>query len=210
MQTLSQNRKIAMSAIAVFVASFTFMVIFLGGSDTNLGSMKTDVLHASENTAELVDESTISDDELIFVTDAEGVFIDASDSFCKLVSKSCKLLKGKKLFNYINSEDLADFASVHAKLLQGGARIDGLGPFRFISGSKEKLLILSAKTKEDDNKVVEIIFNAEDLTEQINQLHLNDDEEDKSWVEILYPKIKNIKSDDDPKLLVDKISYHKE
>lgn len=202
MQKISQNRKVALSSMAVFVASFSFMLLFLGGSDTNLQSAKTDVLHSDSATSN--HESTIDHDSINFITNSDGSFDEVSDKFCKTIARSCKLLVGAKSFDYISHEDLADFASIHAKLVQNGEKMDMIGPYRFISGSRERLLILAADPQKNKGKVTKIIFSATDLTDKMGS---SESDDEKNWIEMLYPKIKNTEKEKDPKLLVDKISY---
>ncbi len=203
MKTLSQNRKIAISTVAVFLASFCFMIVFLAGSDKSAEFGKTDVMSATEN------------NDIVFSTGPEGNFLGASEPFCLLVEKNCTAIKEHRLFDIINSEDLSDFASVHAKLLQEGESVKGLGPFRFKDQNDGyKLLLLDAVPQKEEGKVIRIIFSARDLTEHIKNLSKNsegeeseveeektaeedDDSKDSSWLEKFQPK-------KPPKLLVEK------
>lgn len=194
MKTLSQNRKIAISTLAVFLASFSFMVVFLGGEGKNPDHIKTDVL------------GSVEDNGIVFSSDAEGNFLGSSESFCRIIGKNCTMIKNYKLFDSINSEDLSEFASVHAKLIQSGEGAQGLGPFRFIDKDGNfSILLLDAMPKKDAGRVEKIIFHARDLTDHFENLRKEKKEEapedpgsrDSNWLEKFHPK-------NPPKLLVEK------
>lgn len=207
MRNLSQNRKIAISALAVFVASFSFMLVFLGDNENTLKSAKTDVLNIEEDA-----------DNLMFATDSEGNFLHTSDSFCEMMNQSCEEIIDEKIFDYVNKEDLADFASTYSNLAKNGEKADGLGPFRFINEDDENsLLILSAKPKVGGGQVIEIVFSAKDLTEHVKEFNSEKEskepvesvESKKNWIEKIYPKIKDVEEknwEKNAKLLVDKVS----
>lgn len=196
MRTLTQNRKIAISTIAVFLASFSFVLVFLGGSDENAKFAQTDVMGAA------------ADNRIIFATDAGGNILGASDPFCLITGTDCSDIKSYKVFDLIHSDDLSGFASVHAELLQEGEGADGLGPFRFVNEkSDDRLLLLGARPHKEGSKIAKIVFLAKDLTEHIRRMTDDaDDEEDESdessspgenWFKKLYPNTP-------PKLLVEK------
>lgn len=225
MRKFSENNKIAISAIAVFIVSFSLMFTFLGDSDGTLNSAKTDVLEAESGHTE--SESAETDQETdyrtalenysdpIFVTNAEGVFKFASGNFCELIGADCGKIIDKKFVNYINAKDHADLVAVYTKIIQNGEKMDAIGPFRVGNGQDEKLVLFSAKPKLDkDDKVVEIIFIAKDLTQQVQGLKNIDsgsaeEEKPENWIETLYPKIKDMR-DEENRLMVDKITYKEE
>lgn len=174
MKTLSQNRKIAISTIAVFLASFCFVVVFLTESEQSAEFGKTDVMGAEE------------DNGIVFSTDAEGEFLGASGPFCQLIDKPCTSIEEYRLFDFINSDDLSEFASVHAKLLQEGKPAKGLGPFRFEDENENSaLLLLNAVPQEEEGKILKIIFSARDLTEHIKNLSKEEAEKKIEEVEVL-------------------------
>lgn len=225
MRKFSENNKIAISAIAVFIVSFSLMFTFLGDSDGQLVSVKTDVLEAesghgggeSAETDQETDYRTVLENysDPIFVTNAEGVFKFASGSFCELISADCEKIIDKKFVNYVNAKDHADLIAVYTKIVQNGEKMDAIGPFRVSNGQDEKLVLFSAKPKLDkDDKVVEIIFIAKDLTQQVQGLKDIDsgsaeEEKPENWIETLYPKIKDMR-DEENRLMVDKITYKEE
>lgn len=227
LNTLSQNKKIAISAMALFLVSFAAMLLFLESGETS--TQKASVLNAgkgennesvSENAEQLkIDayKSYLKEvDSQFFVTTAEGKFIYMNDEFCELLSVKCEDLKDKPFFDYINSKDLSTVVSNHTKLIQDGEPSEGLGPYRMIKGKEEILVLFSAyPILGEDLKVSEIVFSVKDLTAQAEELNENGktdekQEEDKNWIKSLYPKIKEMKDENDIRRMVDKISFIKE
>lgn len=225
MRKFSENNKIAISAVAVFIVSFSLMFTFLSDSDGKLNSAKTDVLDAGSGHGET--ENTETDQETdyrtalenysdpIFVTNSEGVFKFASENFCGLIAADCNKIIDKKFVDYVNTNDHAELIAVYTKIIQNGEKMDAIGPLRMKSGQEEKLVLFSAKPKLDkDDKVVEIIFIAKDLTQQVEELNEIDsgsaeEEKPENWIETLYPKIKDMR-DEENRLMVDKITYKEE
>ena len=222
MPKISQNKKIALSAVAIFIVSFSIMLFFLGDNPGGLNSAETNVLNSgghgeqSESNDSVVKYSeelvslALKAEEPIFVVSAEGIFERANSNFCNILDFECDKLKGKKLFDFISKDDIADLVSAHSELILYGKNMDGIGPIKFTNKKSERLLLLSAKPLGDDKgKVSHIIFAAKDLTEIIKNFRKVDKEkteEQREWFERLYPKIEE-SDDQDTKILVDKISF---
>lgn len=228
MNRFSQNNKIAISAIAVFLASFSLMLFFLGDKGGELNHGKTDVLQiegveeSGGKSIKNIDlEATYREylgnmEDPIFVTDANGTFTFSSEDFCAMLGVKCQNLLNRKLFDFVNSEDLSVLVEKYTHLLQEPDKIDGIGPIRIIKRNKEHLVLLSAKPITDkEGKVSDIVFAVKDITEQVEEFQeaLDEDGEEKEpaseWLKRLYPKIKEM-NDADTKVIVDKISYKKE
>lgn len=221
MSKLSQNKKIAISAVSLFAASFSTMLFFLGGGTLNPDDLKASVTkgknHQEEATvakkeAEAEAKPENLKEDTIFVTDLEGFIQKANPGFCKLVSEECKELVGQKFFDLVNKDDLSELASIYGKLGREGKRMDAIGPIRLIDGQDNRLVILSAFPVADkDGKVIKIRFSAKDITERIESLNSDEGDEEnlnKDWMKKIYPKIKDI-NEQGNKLLV-KISYNGE
>lgn len=227
MNRFSQNNKIAISAIAVFLASFSLMLFFLGDKGGDLNHGKTDVLQIEETNGESIQnidlEATYREylgnmEDPIFVTDANGTFTFSSEDFCAMLGVRCQNLLNRKLFDFVNSEDLSVLIEKYTHLIQEPDQIDGIGPIRMIRRNKEHLILLSAKPVTDkEGKVSEIVFAVKDITEQVEEFQEDgggngeegdegDEGLDSTWLERLYPKIKEM-NDADTKVIVDKISY---
>lgn len=225
MNKFSQNNKIAISAIAVFLASFSLMLFFLGDKGGELNHVKTDVLQIEETDGKSIQNIDLEAayreylgnmEDPIFVTDADGTFVFSSENFCAILGTKCRNLLNKKFFDFVNSEDLPVLVEEYTHLIQEPGKIDGIGPIRMIKKNKERLILLSAKPLTDENgEFSGIIFAVKDITEQVDELQddLDGDgevkEPDSEWLKRLYPKIKEM-NDADTKVIVDKISYKKE
>lgn len=217
MSKLSQNKKIAISAVSLFIVSFSTMLFFLSGGNLNPEDLKAGISEGEshqEDGEKKVLESSKRD--MGFVTDVEGVIQKANPGFCKLVGEDCEKLAGQKFFDLVDKDDLGELASIYVKLGQEGKKMDAIGPFRLIDGDKNKLVLFSAfPVKDEAGKVVKIRFSAKDITEKVEDLNKSDEKieksrenEEKSWIEKIYPKIKDL-NEQGNKLLV-KISYKNE
>lgn len=223
MSKLSQNKKIAISAVSLFAASFSTMLFFLGGGALNPDDLKVSVTKGENHQEEVTEakeeveaggeakQENLKEDT-VFVTDVESYIQKASSGFCKLVSGDCEELIGQKFFDLVNKDDLSELASIYGKLGREGKRMDAIGPIRLIDGQYNRLVILSAFPIVDkDGKVIKIRFSAKDITEKIESLNSDGGGEgslNKDWMKKIYPKIKDINEQGD-KLLV-KISYASE
>ena len=189
MTTLSQNKKIVIAAISIFIVSFSVMVFFLERTGDQFDHGQTDVLHNDDNHTEQIEEQI--ENEIgpkianpyiarlkdpgtpFFVTNAEGDFKHISTEFCMLIGADCESIKDASLFDYVNSKDLPDLAANHSKLIQNGQDTEGIGPYRMpqFKDGKEILVILNAYFEVDkDGKVYEIIFEVNDITKQVEQM----------------------------------------
>lgn len=214
MLNFSQNKKIAVSAVALFIVSFSVMLFFLNGENLNPEHLKTTISGETSNheeTAETVPtkglENLILD--IGFVTDLEGVITKTNLAFCGLLSEKCKNLVGKKLFDLVNKDDVGELVATYVKLVQEDKKIESIGPLRLSDGAHDKLLIFSAlPLKDDAGKVIQIRFSLKDITEKVQELNESEAVEEqseentkKSWIERIYPKIRDL-NEQGNKLLV--------
>lgn len=212
MLPFSQNKKIAISALAMFIVSLSTTVFFLGG-DINGG---TNVL-GTDSSHETVEEKVV-ENSFNFTTDVGGNITAASADFCRLMNKSCDQVVKESLYKFVNKNDVSDLAAVFGKLAQKAQSIDSIGPIR-ISGdvSKGKLILLNARSSKGDKskeeKVESIKFWVKDITDKVDAsdgadsdlVPESEDEKPETWMENIYPKIKEL-NEQGNKLLV-KISY---
>lgn len=217
MAKISQNKRVAISAVALFIVSFSIMLFFLGDNQSNLG--KSSVLHGEQQEGagfnylsinSIYKAYLVSFDEPIFVTDKNGKFEYANDLYEAKFDSNFSDLRGEKFFDYVNTEDISELAQVYTKIIQSGKSISATGPFRMIGGEEERLVLLTAiPLANSESKVEKIIFVVKDLTDKVEGLNGDSEqqgEEIENWVNKLYPKIKEIEKSE-TKLLVDKISY---
>ncbi len=226
MLNLSQNKKIAISAISLFLISFTSMLFFLKNNGDDLSDGQANVAgsngHQTEQTeqAEVADKETVyrgylgNEENPIFVVNTEGTIVFASDNCCELLSVVCDQFVGKLFFDYINTKDLSALVAEHTKLIQDPKLTENIGPYRMIKSDKEILVLFDAYPILDDNKkVTEIIFAVKDITEQAEELNdpssspSESENEQKTWFDDLYPQIQNMKDQQEIRMMVDKISY---
>lgn len=202
MAFLSQNKKIALSAISLFLLSLTSMVLFL--SDLGGEYAKTDVLGAGEDAhgvqvanAEAGYRAILSDTELpILVIDIEGKVVFASDDLCDLLQVSCKTFVHKLFFEYMNSKDLPQFFSTQGKVLKGLEKSEGIGPYRLLKGKKEVLVLFDAALiKGLDKEEPLVALAVKDITsiaESIN-VKIEGEENQKTWIEDLSSNVEHTK-----------------
>ncbi len=167
---LSQNNKIAVSALAVFIVSFTSMVMFLD-ENVDLDETHANVLHVAKDPNNF---ASFDDGEApMFITNVEGEVLYKSADFCALLQKSCKKSDDENVFDYVKESDHADLAPIYAKLVQSGKEIGAIGPLVMLSGGSEKLVLLDAKPIFDRKENVEfVVFSAKDLTEKAKDLEV--------------------------------------
>ena len=208
MTFFTQNKKIAIAALAIFIVSFSVMLFFLDGYKVDLDNTHTNVLDSSHHEEVENTEIRPAHSELSFVTNTTGTLKYTTNSFCELLKLSCSEFEGKQYYDYINSNDLNDLILVHTKLVEEGSKIEAIGPYRMIQGNHEILVLLSAKPiLDEEGDVTSIIYHVKDLTEQVENLHHQEAPEEKDWTKILYPKIKNMSDEAESRLMVDKITY---
>lgn len=190
MLTLSQNKKIAISAIALFLVSFMGMLFFLKNNGTEIENGHVNILevggHGEEGASEteiiVIDPETMYRDYLdgtenpIFVVNAEGEIVFASDDCCKLLDTECKDFEGTSFFEYINTNDLPDFVTAQMRVMNDPKLTEGMGPFRMISGEDNIIALFNAYPVLDESgKVQEVVFSINDITAQVEEMNMDGD-----------------------------------
>ena len=188
MLTLSQNKKIAISAIALFLMSFMGMLFFLENNGADIEDGNVSILEAAghgekvegEDRVEMliIDPETMYRDYLngtedpIFVVNAEGEIIFASDDCCELLGTECKEFEGTSFFEYINTKDLPDFVTAQMKVMNDPKLTEGMGPFRMVSGEDNIIALFSAyPVLDEDSKIKEVVFSINDITAQVEEMN---------------------------------------
>lgn len=191
MLTLSQNKKIAISAIALFLMSFMGMLFFLVNNGAGVENGHVNILEVGGHGVEAGEEGDVevividpetmyrgyldNTEDPIFVMNAEGQIVFASDNCCELLETECKEFEGSSLFEYINTEDLPDFVTAQMKIMDDPKLTDGIGPFRMISGEENKIVLLNAYPILDETmKVRELVFSINDITVQVEEMNAED------------------------------------
>lgn len=167
---LSQNKKIAVSALAIFLFSFVAMLGFLQNNvpgPSNHGSASVLDLEDHHEDEELIDDSSPG-----FMTSADGLFLSVNELFCLEVSENCQSFIGESLFDHVKADGNADLIADYARLIQDGESVSGIGPVLLGTDMEAgKLILLHAKPVLGENgKVKEIVFEVKDLTKQVKAL----------------------------------------
>lgn len=190
MVKFSQNKKIGISAVALFAVSISTMVFFLGGDvkgGANVMGAGGSDHGGSTEVAEHVENKTG------FSTDLSGNITVASKEFCKLLDRGCEEIIKQPIYKYVNKDDFLELSEVLGKLAVKVQSIDSIGPIRVSADQdKEKIIILSAQSLQgDEGKITGISFSVKDITDKVDG---NDSVEpaQKLWIEEIYPKIKDI------------------
>ncbi|MBD3329968.1 PAS domain S-box protein [Candidatus Peregrinibacteria bacterium] len=179
MITLSQNKKILITAISIFVVSFIFFLLFFENAELNKASLHTSTLKltTSHTPSKTVDDPQniyteyINDDRPWFSTSVEGEFVYLSDEFCELMDKECSELEGKLLYHYINTKDLPELVSENSRLFQEKEKVEAMGPFRLMKDGTELIMLFDAiPLSDEEDKLTEILFSVKDLTEQVEDM----------------------------------------
>ncbi len=225
MPILTQNRKIALAAVMLFVLSFMGMLFYLENASMEFDHGQTAVMHATEATGELSAEDKYrsyfdNKENPVFTVNIEGKIVFASTDFCELLSIQCGGIIDNKIFDFVNSKDLPDLVSVYTRLIQQKEKQNGLGPYRMLQNDREILILFDVYPVLDNHEEIqEIVFSAKDLTEQVEELNENgngenpadeakdEDTDTQNWIYQIYPKIREMQKDQDVKMLVDKIGF---
>ncbi|PKL36667.1 hypothetical protein CVV38_02060 [Candidatus Peregrinibacteria bacterium HGW-Peregrinibacteria-1] len=192
MTLIAQNKKIAVSALLIFILSFVIMMFLLQGGAGGIENLKADVLNAHHDKKgdQAIDDEDDSLDQVyaaleekydqpLVITKAEGKILYAGSTFCDLVAVDCDQVKQTMIFDYINTKDLHRFIASHAQLLSEREDNEVFGTFRFSKGDKESLVLLSAYKVVKDDDVENIIFMVRDLSDQVDDL-MQDQEDEKN------------------------------
>lgn len=205
MVKFSQNKKIAISAIALFVISFSTMIFFLGGDVKGAANVMGAGAHGGSSAGAHGEGTSTSEiSRSGFSTDVSGNITIVGKDFCALLNQNCASLIKQPIYKYVNKEDFSELAEVLGKVAESAHSIDSIGPIR-VSADQEKgkLIILSAKSIQNaDGKITGINFGVKDITDKVDgtktEVKPEAKEETKSeWLDGIYPKIKDIDTQSD-------------
>jgi hypothetical protein len=173
MLKVSQNKKIAVSAIALFAVSFSTMIFFLGG-DLKIGSVGgANVMGAGSHgsTTETPEaEGKTPENKMGFSTDLSGNITVLGEEFCELLNQNCEDIIKQPIYKYVNKSDFSELSKVLGELSHTTKSIDSIGPIKVSADEgEEKIIILSAKSEVgSDGKVSGINFSVKDITDKMD------------------------------------------
>ena len=179
---LSQNKKIAASAVVVFFVSFSVMLFFLKNSGQEFNNGAANLLavggHDDEENHEF-DYSEIEavqeyfdDDNAVLILDREGEIYGTSEEFCELLTVECEEIAHQPLIDFVHEKDVKSFAKGQAKMLNSEKDLDGLGPYRFSGKDNVAMVMLNAHpivNKEGEADYIAV--SVKDLTEDIEDFN---------------------------------------
>lgn len=194
MPNITQNNKIAVIAVSIFLVSFSAMMIFLNQEESSLQYLKSSVLEAAvsgqgygsehgayfsetEKATEGSSEAEVNLEDLyrvlignfddpMFVLEPNGQTKLLSGDFTKLYGYKLSDMGKNVFFAYISPVDLPDFAKNYAQVIQSGKSANGVGPYRFIKKDGGSAVHLSTllPVVDDNGKVMEVIGSIKDIT----------------------------------------------
>lgn len=214
MLKFSQNKKIAVSAIALFAVSFSTMIFFLGGDVKTGGEGGANVMGAGSHGGAVESAAAVEVvNKMGFSTDLSGNITVSSEEFCELLGQNCKDLIHQPIYKYVNKKDFTELSKVLGELSNSIKSIDSIGPIKVSADEgKEKIIILSAKSvQSSDGKISGIDFSVKDITDKVEGAEepatpdVKQELPAKKWIEEIYPKIEDM-NEGGNKLLV-KLSY---
>lgn len=216
----SQNKKIAISSIALFAISFSTMIFFLGGDIEGAANVMGAGSHGGGSAGEHGGSEAVVNEinKSGFSTDVSGNITAVGKDFCALLNQKCPDLIKQPIYKYVDKEDFSEMSEVLGKLVESSHSIDSIGPIRVSADQKkEKLIILSAKSvKNPEGKITGINFTVKDITDKVDGTeNKTDAKKTKSeteegikseWMDSIYPKIEDVNKQGN-KLLV-KLSFN--
>lgn len=214
MVKFSQNKKIAISAIALFVVSFSTMIFFLGGDIKGAANVMGAGEHGGGSGHGGAEAVTAEINKSGFSTDVSGNITVVGKDFCVLLNQECPELIKQPIYKYVDKDDFSELSEVLGKVVESPQSIDSIGPIHVSADQeKEKLVILSAKSIQNaEGKITGINFNVKDITDKVDGTNKsgtkteNKEDVKSEWIDGIYPKIKDINNQGDA--LMKKLSFN--
>lgn len=177
MEFLSQNKKILLSSLSILVVSVAILLLFAstGQEVKTSGHASVSTGHGSSNhesEAILYSDYLNEDENVWFVTDVSGTYIDFSDEYLSLIGRKAEEVKGTLLFSDLNAKDLPAIMSENSKLLLNANKVEGLGPYRIMKNDQEEILVIFKAVpilNAENNKVSEIVFSVKDISQIVEE-----------------------------------------
>ena len=192
---LNQSRKIALTAVALFIVSTG--ILFVSTNSQNSFSslnLKAELLgHPAEKTSyeDLVKNSS---DPVVVIQNNKISYI--SPDFEKLLGYNESDLIDVDIFELVHPDDVGNFASFITKITQDKEELKNLGPFRIQTKSGQyRIYMASASIVINGDKSPRIIITMKDITKSV---------EDINQAKEAGKPIKTMKDETDKKIMVDK------
>lgn len=199
MVSLTQNNKIAVAAVLIFLISFSVMLFSIDKEVVSPEYIKSNVLEAGakgEGGHEVYFSEGASGEEKVEEKDFESLYRDALEGFegpifvllpegkVKFLSENFDAWYGYKLadveekvfFSLVAPADLPDFATEYTSVLQSGKAKNGTGPYEFLNkdGTISVAMVSFLPVVNENGKVLEIIGSIKDITEKVENFNAGD------------------------------------
>ncbi|MBU1152042.1 PAS domain-containing protein [Patescibacteria group bacterium] len=168
---LTQDKKIAIAVVSIFLISFSVMAFFLkAGQEASLLDAST--IHATETDSHQNQDSETKAEETseipYFNISSEGKFTLANDEFLEIIGMH--KLDGESLYDFVHINDLTKLFSHQTRVIQDKEKIESVGPIRLINGNNELMVLFTIIPIEQDDKVNELRFEVNDITAQVQEM----------------------------------------
>jgi|GEM_PF-6355260 len=192
---LNQSRKIALTAVALFIVSMGILFVSTNNQNSfNSLNLKAELLgHPAEKTSyeDLVKNSS---DPVVVIQNNKISYI--SPDFEKLLGYNESDLIDVDIFELVHPDDVGNFASFITKITQDKEELKNLGPFRIQTKSGQyRIYMASASIVINGDKSPRIIITMKDITKSV---------EDINQAKEAGKPIKTMKDETDKKIMVDK------
>lgn len=190
---LSQNKKLLLCAVAIFVLSFTTILFFVKGPQWAKGDASQllgNILGAHEGhegetgskpaeSGEAVSEEefyrtlAMNHDDPLIVVKTDGEFTFLSDSFLRVLGYAHEEFAIKDIFSLMHPDDAAPFMKAFTSLIRDGSDKANIGPYRFKTVHAEyRVFMSSAKVIHDpEGPISYIIMTSKDITDSVKGLN---------------------------------------
>lgn len=178
---LSQNKKIIISALTLFIFSFTSLMLFLMEHGDSLEKAHVSVSHSESADKEPVDYLRDIDSEVIqkvessekvaILTGGDGKILYSNEMFCELLNVDCEEINEYSFFDLIEKEYLIEFIAAHTQIIQNQETKEGIGPFLINGDNKELIVMMSIEPIVKKDKIKYLFVEIDDITEKINEIH---------------------------------------
>jgi PAS domain S-box-containing protein len=186
LQFIRQNRNVIMVAIALFFVSMSVLILFLGEELNKHNDMSANVVNSTgEKGADGAPADELKENEIRFreiignqedplvVIGLDGMVDFASADFEVATGYEPVLMKDNLFYEFIDSADLAKFIAAIGKVIETGATIPMVGPYKFIDVYGEyNIHIATLHPYKVDDKMIGVIVVFRDITDEIKNANI--------------------------------------
>jgi len=197
MVSLTQNNKIAVAAVLIFLVSFSVMLFSIDKEIASPEYIKANVLEAGaagesghevyfsesggeeKETAKEVDFESLYRDALggfegpIFALLPEGKVKFLNENFSEDYGYALEEVEEEIFFSFVAPADLPDFATEYTSVLQSGKAKNGTGPYGLLKkdGGTSVVMVSFLPVVDENGKVLEIIGSVKDITDRVESFN---------------------------------------